>query len=165
MGVGLVIAAAIAGFGVYYTQEYAYYYELAAADTVGMTTLQGEVEPVPVHDFQGTDAESSPIRYRACFKVDISLGSLTETFQLAETAEPLIGPRWLECFDAESIGTALEAGDAIAFLGQKNVEYGVDRIIVINRDGQAWAWNQLNNCGQTAYDGSPVGEACPERTD
>ncbi len=165
VGALLVIAAAVAGAGVWYTQEYAYYRTLAQADTVGLTTVAGEFEPVTVSDFRGTDSESSPIRYRACFNVDLSLAMLTETFAIAEKAEPLVGPRWLDCYDAAAIGAALESGDAVAFLGQKNVEYGVDRIVAVGRDGRAWSWNQLNNCGQTAYDGSAQGEACPDRTD
>jgi hypothetical protein len=163
VGAGLLIAAAIAGAGIWYTQEYAYYRPLPVADTVVMTTVTGTVEEIPVRDFQGTDSDSSPIRYRACFSVESSLAALTETMQIADGATPLIGPRWLDCFDAEAIGRALQSGDAIAFLGQKNVAYGVDRIVAVDRQGHAWAWNQLNNCGETAYDGSPVGEACPER--
>lgn len=142
VGGGLVIMAAIAGAAVYYTQEHAYYYDLAQSDTVTMTTVGGELEALPVSDFQGVDAESSPLRYRACFTVSVSLATLTETFEIAADAEPRIGPRSLGCYDAVAVGTALESGDAVAFVGQREIHPGFDRMIAIMRNGQGYAWHQ-----------------------
>ena len=64
---------------------------------------------------------------------------------------------------AESIDAALEAGSALAFLGQKNVHFGVDQIVAITDDGRGYIWHQLNECGEKSYDGTVVGEACPDR--
>ena len=95
-------------------------------------------------DFEGIDADSSPLRFRACFIMPVSLGTLTESYEIAEDAVPLNGPGWFECYDAAAIGAALEAGDAVAFLGQRDISRGVDRIIAVMRDGRAYAWHQLN---------------------
>lgn len=137
----LVIAGIAAGIGVWYTQEYAYYYDVQA-ETVGLTSLDGSVEEVPVRDFRGVDADSSPLRYRACFTTDLSLAALTEQFQIAEDAVPRNGPRNFSCYDAVAVGEAMEAGEAIAFVGQRDIHPGFDRMIAIFPDGTAFAWHQ-----------------------
>jgi hypothetical protein len=160
----IVFLSLIAGASMYYLQVYAYYTPAAApAQGVMMTTFGGSQQRIVANDFEGIDADSSPIRYRACFQTSHSLAMLSETFQDYPNAEPLTSPGWFGCFDAEAIAADLSAGRALAFLGEKNVHYGVDRVIVVHQDGRAFAWNQLNDCGQKAYDGSPVGEACPPR--
>ena len=60
-------------------------------------------------------------------------------------------------------GAELEAGTAQAFIGQKNVDFGVDRIVAITQDGRGYVWHDLNHCGEKAYDGTVVGEECPAR--
>ena len=69
---------------------------------------------------------------------------MTETYAVYDAPTPLTAPGWFDCFDAEAIGTALEAGEAFAFLGQKNIHDGVDRVVAVFPDGRAYAWNQLN---------------------
>lgn len=142
-----VIAALMMGFGLYYTQVYAYYDEVSADAPIArmaLTTLSGTVEEIPAEDFEAIDSESSPIRFRACFTTTLSQAMLTETYELAENAVPLNGPGWFECYDARAIGEALEAGDALAFLAERNIRDGVDRIIAIFPDGRGYAWHQLN---------------------
>ena len=80
-----------------------------------------------------------------------------------EDATPRNAPGWFDCFDAEGIAAQLEAGTALAFLGGKNVHFGVDRIVAITEDGRGYVWHDLNDCGEKAYDGTIVGEECPER--
>ena len=60
---------------------------------------------------------------------------------------------------------ALRAGTALPFLGQKNVAFGVDRVVAITEDGRGYVWHELNDCGEKAYDGTIVGEECPGRED
>ena len=76
---------------------------------------------------------------------------------------PRNAPAWFDCFDAEAIAEELKAGSALTFLGQKNIHYGVDRIVAITEDGRGYIWHELNDCGQKAYDGTVVGEECPPR--
>ena len=162
--VGIIVAVSvIVGAAMYYVQVYAYYERVGApANGVELTTLDGALEPITISDYQGIDADSSPIRFRACFNTPQSPATLGETYQVYEGAEPLIAPGWFDCFDAQAIENDLLAGDAIAFLGQKNFAYGVDRVVVVNNEGRGFIWHQLNDCGETDYTGTPVGEACPD---
>ena len=160
----IVISALAAGAAMYYLQVYAFYEPVTAEAPLRLTVIaSGAPEPILTDNFEGIDADSSPIRYRACFTTSQSMAMLTETYQTYPDPVPLTGPGWFDCYDARTIGEALKAGEATAFLGEKNIHYGVDRVIAIFDDGRAYAWHQLNNCGETAYDGSPVGEECPPR--
>ncbi len=69
---------------------------------------------------------------------------LTETYQVYEGATPLVAPGWFDCFDANRIGEALETGEAIAFLSEANISPGIDRVVAVFPDGEAFAWNQVN---------------------
>ena len=138
------MSAILAGAALYYLQVYAYYEPVAAVREIAITTLGGTVEPLLIGNFEAIDAESSPLRYRACFSVPVSLGTMTESFEIAEDAVPLNGPGWFTCYDAAEVGAALEAGDAVAFVGQREVHPGVDRLIAVMRDGRGFAWHQLN---------------------
>jgi hypothetical protein len=160
----IVISALLAGAGVYYLQVYAYYREIPAnvpAAEIRMTTIAGVAEPILIEGFEGIDADSSPIRYRACFRTPQSTAMLTETYRVYDDAVPNIAPRWFGCFDAKAIGAALEEGRAVAYLGEENIHYGIDRVIAIMDDGRAFAWNQINHCGAVVFDGKPAPEGCP----
>lgn len=146
VGSFVVLSALIFGAVVYYTQVYAFYDEVSA-DTAHMTLVNiatGQPEPVLVDGFEGIDGSSSPIRYRACFTLPQHLATLTETYTPYPTPTPLIAPGWFDCFDAEAIGTALERGEAMAFLSQPEIADGVDRVVAVFPDGRAFAWHQLN---------------------
>jgi len=162
---GTIVFALVFGVAMYWLQVYAYYDEVQyAPDEVRLTPLVTETpEPVPADGFQGIDANSSPLRYRACFTLPMSVAMMTETYVTYDEAVPLNAPNWFDCFDAKAIGEALDTGEAFAFLGEKNIHYGVDRVVAVMEDGRAFAWHQLNNCGETAYDGTPVGDECPPR--
>ncbi|MDV7145149.1 DUF6446 family protein [Tropicimonas sp. TH_r6] len=145
IGGGIVALALVAGIAIYYLQVYYYYEEVdASAETVMMTLLDGGPEPILAENVEAIDASSSPIRYRACFTTTSSLAMLTETYEMYEEAEPLVAPHWFECFDAMEVGKALEDGRALAFLGQKNIAHGVDRVVAIHEDGRGFVWHQVN---------------------
>ncbi len=149
IGVVIVAAALIGGALVYYLQVYAFYEDVPPDDArtkIALTAIHsGAPEALPVTDFQGIDADSSPLRYRACFQVANSLAMLTETFVIIDNAVPLQAPAWFDCFDATDIGEALEEGRALAFLGQAEVADGVDRVVAVMPDGRGFAWHQLND--------------------
>lgn len=165
LAVAILISAVVAGAALYYLQVYHFYEEVAATgtDDVQLTSLAtGAPEPVLYDEFQAIDADSSPIRYRACFTTTMSHPMLTETYELVERAEPLNAPGWFDCFDAQALGVALEDGRALAFLGQKDIQYGIDRIVAITEDGKGYVWHQINRCGEVVFDGQPAPEDCPE---
>ncbi|MGV6848359.1 MAG: DUF6446 family protein [Marinibacterium sp.] len=159
----IVLSAILAGGTIYYLQVYGFYQKVQMhdGDITLVSLVSGQPEPIAVSGLQAIDAESSPIRFRACFETTASLPMLTETYELVDGKEPRNAPAWFDCFDAEAIGDAIEAGTALTFLSQKNIEYGVDRIVAITEDGHGYVWHDLNHCGEKAYDGTVVGEECP----
>lgn len=161
IGIVIMVSALIAGLGLYYLQIYGFYREVPVADVTLVSLTSQEPEPIAADAVQAIDADSSPIRFRACFAIDLSLPLLTETYVLVDSATPRNAPGWFDCFDAEALGNEIEAGTALTFLGQKNIAYGVDRIVAITDDGRGYVWHELNDCGEKAYDGTVVGEECP----
>ncbi len=146
VGSFVVLTALIAGVAIYWLQLYAFYDEVAADDAAItlVNVATGQPEPIVISDFEGIDATSSPLRYRACFETGQSLATLTETYAAYPEAAPLTGPGWFGCYDAVTIGEALERGEALAFLGQRNISDGVDLVVAVFPDGRAFAWRQLN---------------------
>jgi hypothetical protein len=143
----IVIVAAVAGAFLWYTAERAYYEPVAfqpGAEIRLVPLTSEQPEAIIVTGIEGIDADSSPIKFRACFTTPLSLAMLTETYRDYPGAEPLIAPRGFDCFDAEAIGRALETGEALAFLSEPNIHPGVDRVVAVFSDGRAFAWHQLN---------------------
>ncbi|NOE33212.1 MULTISPECIES: DUF6446 family protein [unclassified Ruegeria] len=164
----LLMSAAVAGAGMYYLQVYGYYYEVEPIPGEDVfLSIDAAQPPVAISytSFQAIDADSSPIRYRACFETDAALEELRATYLTADEAKPLTAPGWFDCYDAVALADDLKSGKAQAFIGQKNVHYGVDRIVAVTQEGKGFVWHVLNNCGEKAYDGTVVGEECPERPD
>lgn len=164
LAIGAIIVSAIAaGIALYYLQVYAYYDEvMAEVEDVQMTSIfTGEAEPILFENFEGIDSDSSPLRYRACFDTPLSFGLLTETYEIYDDAEPLNAPGWFSCFQSGQIGEDLASGTAIAFLGEENIQYGIDRVIAVYPDGSAFAWHQINACGEVVFDGNPAPDHCP----
>lgn len=160
----LIASGVLAGAGVYYLQVYGFYNEVSATnvDDVQVTSLNSGVpETILYENYKAIDADSSPIRYRACFETAQSTAMMTETYALYDEAVPLNAPGWFDCFDADEIGAALEEGTALAFLGTFNVIYGIDRIVAVHDDGRGWVWHQINECGEEVFDGNPPPEGCP----
>ena len=144
---GLVLTGLVAGVAMYWLQVYAFYepatFEPGAE--IRLTPLAGAVpEVIAAAGVEGIDADSSPLRFRACFTTPLSQALLTETYRVHEAPVPLIAPPWFECFDARAIGEALETGEAIAFLSQANIHTGVDRVVAVFPDGRGYSWHQLN---------------------
>lgn len=160
----IVVSSVVAGALMYYLQVYAYYDEVSAepGKEVVLTPIASQTpEPIVAEGFAGIDSESSPLRYRACFTTPLSLAMLTETYQMFDNPEPLIGPGWFDCYKAEEIGAALESGEALAFLSEPLGHYGMDRVVAIYGDGRGFVWNQINECGKAFYDGRDLPAGCP----
>lgn len=153
--------ALVAGAALYYLQVYAFY-DTIEVDKVQLTSLvSGEAEDILFENFKAIDSNSSPVRYRACYDTPSSLAMLTETYVIYDNAEPLVAPSWFDCFDAGALGEDLEVGTAVAFLGVEDIQFGIDRIVAVYPDGRAFAWHQINACGEVVFDGDPAPEGCP----
>ncbi len=164
MALTLLLCAVAAGGALYYLQVYGYYREVVASgpgDVTLVARTSQAPEPIPHSEFRAIDADSSPIRYRACFATTADPAALAETHREIRSADPRNAPGWFDCFDAAAIAAMIADGSARVFLGRKNVHYGVDRIVAITDDGRGYAWNELNDCGAKAYDGTVIGEECP----
>ncbi|MDR0810566.1 MAG: DUF6446 family protein [Gemmobacter sp.] len=148
VGGAIVLIALIAGVAMYWLQVYAYYVPATfepGAEIMLTPILGDQPEAILAENVRGIDAQSSPLRFRACFHTPLSLGMLTETYKVYEQAEPLVAPPWFDCFDAGRIGAALETGEAIAFLSVQDIRQGVDRVVAVFPNGDAYAWHQLND--------------------
>lgn len=160
LGVILLACGLAAGALLYYQQIFAYYDRLDP-ERVDIRITRGSLSgSIEANNLTAIDAESSPIRFRACFRAS---GSVTVGATRYPDPEPLNAPFWFSCFDAAEIGADLEAGAARAFLGQENIIYGVDRVLAIYPDGRGYAWHQINECGAELFEGRPVPAGCPPR--
>ena len=136
----LLLAAVAAGGGMWYAQEYGYYDRIDPTDAaISVTTPAGE-QPLTLADFDGIDADSSPLRWRACARAEVPADALP-----FDGATPLIGPRWFDCFDAAEIGADLESGAARAVLSQAEIHPDVDRVLAVYPDGRVFGWHQYND--------------------
>ncbi|SFJ52084.1 DUF6446 family protein [Jannaschia pohangensis] len=168
MGKAVVIALLLVAFGmgagIWYAQTRGYYDPVEGPVTLTLASDTG-LNLLPATDVQAIASTSSPLGFRACFAHDLTLAEVTGDLatRAHPGAAPTIAPPWFDCFDAEAIGALLASGTAQGFIAYPNVAYGVDRVVALTDDGRGWAWNELNECGRKAYDGTPVGEACPDR--
>ncbi|NHF71960.1 DUF6446 family protein [Paracoccus xiamenensis] len=142
----IVLSALLAGLAVYYLQVYGFYEPLdEAAGAAEIRATADDMQPIPlgVTEFRGIDADSSPLRYRSCFRIT-DMAALQDAQQF-EGATPLVGPRWFSCFSAKGLTADLESGAAVAYLGQSEIHPDVDRVIAVYPDGRAFAWHQIND--------------------
>ncbi len=158
IGIVLIACGVLAGAAMYYLQVFGYYERLEPGAVDIRITRGGQAGSLEATDLSAIDATSSPIRFRACFTAPPSAQAGAETYP---EAVPLNAPFWFSCFDAQEIGDDLAEGRARAFLGQRDVVWGVDRILALYPDGRGFAWHQINPCGKEAFDGNPPPQGCP----
>ncbi|MFC3630374.1 DUF6446 family protein [Paracoccus angustae] len=140
VGIGLLAVGAVAGTGMWYLQEYHFYYRIPAADAITVQTASGPV-PLPVTDFQGIDGTSSPLKWRAC----AVLSEPPADPLPFDGATPTGAPRWFDCFDYGQLTADLASGAARAVLGQAEIRPDVDRVLAIYPDGRVYGWHQYND--------------------
>ncbi|NOX73110.1 MAG: histidine kinase [Alphaproteobacteria bacterium] len=135
----------------------------------GKTTIRltrvwdNQPEIIAASDFEGIDAPTSPLKFKGCFKVGNSIPMMTEAYVTYADPTPLKAPGWFGCYDYETLTTDLESGEAVAFLSEGNLFYGVDRVVAVYGDGRAYTWQQINACGTAVYDGSALPKNCPPK--
>ena len=121
----------------FYFQNYAYYDPIDIRQNILLGKKRYEISY-----YQGIDSESSGLKLRECFVVDI-LDDIN--LPKYEKPTPLNAPFWFKCFNAERITKDLEDGKASAFLFQKEEFDGIDNVIAIYPDGRSYRWRQLNS--------------------
>lgn len=130
---GLLAFTVIFTVALWYFQFHAFYEEYTT------DTIEIAGQDVPVSDFRGIDASTSPLKLRACFTLDGPVEA-----PAAPNPVPLVAPGWFGCFDAKEISDALAAGRATAWMAEIEEFDGADRIVVRLDDGRAFMWRQLN---------------------
>ena len=120
----------------FYFQNYAYYHSTDMRQSIFLGKKSYEISY-----YQGIDSESSGLKLRECFVVD-----MLDDINLPkyEKATPLTAPFWFKCFNAERITKDLEDGKASAFLFKKEEFDGIDNVIAVYPDGRSYRWRQLN---------------------
>ncbi|MBL4750811.1 MAG: histidine kinase [Amylibacter sp.] len=151
--IALLSAAVVAGAGLWYSIERAYYFTVT--DVTGIT-VNGTLQPVSA--YQGIDADTSPLKMRACFKVN---WAYTPSDDYKDSATPLRAPRSFDCYNGEQITHDLESGGATAILANENKPYGFDTYIAQYADGRAYMWRQINDCGEAQFSGNDLPKDCP----
>ena len=134
VGVGLGVIAVIFGVTLWWFQTRAYY-----EDVTGLDTLLVNGEALPVTDYVGIDATSSPLKRRACFRQDWPQSAASDP-----AATPLVAPGWFPCFDAKTLTEDLAANRAQALRIAENDPDGFDTWVAHYPDGRAYLWRQLN---------------------
>ena len=134
---GLVGVTFLFGMVFWWFQQHAFYEETWSNEVV----IAGTVYPVT--DWQGVDSDSSPLKMRACFVISEPIEAPP-----AFEADPLVGPGWFTCFNAETIAENLATDYAKAYVAARNDPPGFDRIVAVFPGGRAYMWRQLS--GQIA---------------
>ncbi len=156
----IVVPSLIGGAAMWYLQVYAYYRELPPEEAAvqKVTLADGSVVALPVASAEAIDADSSPIRYRACLTLAPEAPEPSALRPYAG-AEVLTTPSWFSCFDAGAIDAAMADGSATVALAEADRPWGVDRVIAVIGD-RAWVWPQINRCGMAVFNGEPLPEGC-----
>ena len=137
----LVISLAVftIGFSValYYFQVFAFYNKVDSLKYIKVLDRN-----VPIQNYRGIDSVTSGLKLRGCFWVDPKEFS---GIPYLVKATPLAAPFWFHCFDYIKIQEAINSGTAKAFLVSENEKDGIDRVVAIYPNGNAFQWRQLNS--------------------
>lgn len=133
---GFLVLLVIFTAGLIYAQFFAYYDRDQQAQSLAFGGQR-----IPVSELDLIDADTSPLKLRACFTVEPGLFA---AFPVAEKPTPLTPPPWFGCFDPEALGADLSSGAATAYLLAEDDPDGTDTIAAIYPDGRGFLWRQLS---------------------
>ena len=151
--IGLFVVTAIFALALWWFQTRAYYEQSGGVDAIEVAGLS-----IPVEGYSQIDAQTSPLKLRACFRLSdpadlpraaAAAAPLTEEARAAGvTLEPLVAPGWFDCFDAETLAGLAQSDGAETLVAARNAPQGVDRVVLLLPDGRGWLWRQLNETYQ-----------------
>ena len=79
----ILLTSFLAGATMYYLQVYGFYTKVDLEQSKGISLVKLstlEPETINVFNFQGIDADSSPIRFRACFEIKQTINLLKKKY-------------------------------------------------------------------------------------
>jgi len=162
VGLSLLGAAAIAGAGLFYLEQFHWYdVEQSGSGTLEIVSTDGGTIDLPVTLMRVAEGSSSPLKFRACFATSTTSAAIDRSAKIHDAPVPTVAPISFRCFDAEAIAGAIKAGTATAYLSRENVPYGIDRVVALTETGAGYAWHQINRCGERVFDGDPPPRGCP----
>ncbi len=132
---GFLVFLAIFAAALVYAQFFAFYERQR-----DVAALRIGEEMVPVADYDGIDATSSPLKLRACFRID---PAAVAALAPADKPTPLTPPFWFRCFDAGGLAADLASGAARAYAIGAGQPEGFDAMIAVYPDGRGYLWRQL----------------------
>jgi hypothetical protein len=148
--------AVVFGAALWYFQTEAYY-----APVIGLDTVDVQGAALPVTDYDGIDADTSPLKLRACFVAAPATVAALAALPQAQEPTPLVTPAWFACFNAGALSDELASGGLRAVVVAHDEPWGFDRIVASAPDGRAVMWRQTNPCGVAQYNGDPLPDRCP----
>ena len=134
--IALLAFTALFAVALVWFQLFAFY---ERSSGIGALTVAGAT--VPIADYEGIDATTSPLKLRGCFRADPAAFAAATP---APEAVPLTAPFWFRCFDARAIATDLDAGRATAYALETDRPPGFDLLVAVYPDGRGYLWRQLN---------------------
>ena len=135
IGGGIAVITLAVGGGMYYANEYAYFSELPAVDTVEIAGVSHAVS-----DYRAIGHERIPTKLRACFTLDDPT-ALAEAPE-APKAAPFRAPGWFDCWDATVLSADVASGAARTILAADNESDYFARYVAVYPDGRAFMWRQ-----------------------
>jgi Family of unknown function (DUF6446) len=133
--IGLLAFTALFAAALVWFQFFAFYERQRG---VGAVRIAGEA--VPVADYDGIDASSSPLKLRACMRLD---AHALDGVAPAADATPLVPPFWFRCFDARRLTADLASGAARAYAIGTDSPPGFELMLAVYPDGRGYLWRQL----------------------
>ena len=135
--ISLLTFTVLFSIALYYFQVFAFYKK-----SDGLPSIKVLSKLIPVQNYRGIDSAASGLKLRGCFTVDTAEFSDLPTLS---RATPLSAPFWFDCFDNVEIQKAIDTGKAKAFLVAENEKDGIDRVVAVFPNGNAFQWRQLNS--------------------
>lgn len=144
--IGLLVVGLIASAAIWFLQNFVEYKRFDGAQQYfgPILNIPGHEKEILMTEIEGIYGDSSPLKFRACFKINLSDLPQPEITSTYANPIPITAPDWFGCYDAVEIGADIELGIVKAYLVEKNIATGVDLIAAFYPDGRGFVWRQIN---------------------
>ena len=163
-GIVILATALMAGAALYYLQVYHFYEEVTLASEGGevemkITLADGSVIDLPAPGFRGDRRRQLAHPVPRLFRRGAAAGCGPRPLRGRRAAQRAGLVRVLR---RAGHRRGARGGARARLSGRADIEYGIDRVIAVTEDGRAYAWHQINRCGEVVFDGQPAPDDCPD---